>query len=67
VIGVAVGIGGAMLLTRLIRTLLYEVAPTDPPTFVAVALGLAVVALVASYVPARRATRVDPVVAMRPD
>jgi putative ABC transport system permease protein len=67
VIGVVIGIGGAVLLTRLIRTLLYEVTPTDPATFVGVALGLAAVALVASYVPARRATRVDPVVAMRPD
>jgi putative ABC transport system permease protein len=67
VIGVAIGIGGAILLTRLIRTLLYEVTPTDAQVFVVVSLGLAVVALVASYVPARRATRIDPVVAMRPD
>jgi len=67
VIGVAIGVGGAILLTRLIRTLLYEVTPTDAQVFVGVSLGLAAVALVASYVPARRATRIDPVVAMRPD
>jgi putative ABC transport system permease protein len=66
-IGVAIGVGGAILLTRLIRTLLYEVTPTDAQVFVGVSVGLAVVALVASYVPALRATRVDPVVAMRPD
>jgi putative ABC transport system permease protein len=67
VIGVAIGVGGAILLTRLIRTLLYEVTPTDPEVFLGVSIGLAVVALIASYVPARRATRIDPVVAMRPD
>jgi putative ABC transport system permease protein len=66
-VGVAIGIGGSLWLAGLLRSLLYEVKPTDPATFVGVAVGLAVVALVASYVPARRATRVDPVVAMRPD
>jgi putative ABC transport system permease protein len=67
VVGVVLGIGGALLLTGLISKLLYEVKPTDPATFVGVALGLATLALVASYVPARRATRIDPIVAMKPD
>jgi putative ABC transport system permease protein len=65
VVGVAVGIGCALALTRLIGMLLYDVAPNDPGTFVAVAATLTVVALAACYIPARRATRVDAVVALR--
>jgi len=64
-IGIAVGILGALLLTRLMSSLLFEVAPTDPFTFVAVGLLLATVALLASYIPARRAARVNPMVALR--
>ena len=64
-IGVAVGLGGAFGLTRLIATRLFEVSPTDPLTFAAVAALLILVALVASYLPARRAARVDPIVALR--
>ena len=63
--GIALGAAGAFLLTRLMSGLLFEVQPTDPLTFAAVALVLGGVAIVASYVPGRRATRVDPVVALR--
>jgi putative ABC transport system permease protein len=64
-IGVAIGIGGAFALTRLIRTMLFGVSVTDPLTFLAVAMVLATVALAACYIPARRAIRVDPIVALR--
>jgi putative ABC transport system permease protein len=63
--GLAVGIGCALALTRFLTTLLYDVAPNDPATFAAVSAVLALVALAACYVPARRATRVDAVVALR--
>ena len=63
--GVALGLGGALLLTRLMNDLLFGVTPSDPVTFVAVALTLGMVALAASYLPGRRATRVDPSIALR--
>jgi predicted permease len=63
--GTAIGLAAAFVLTRSMGTLLFGVTPTDPVTFILVPLGLAVVALVASYLPARRATRVDPVAALR--
>ena len=64
-IGVVFGTGGAMLLTRLMKGFLFQVTPTDPETFAAVAIFLAAVAFLASYIPARRATRVDPMIALR--
>jgi len=63
--GVAIGIGGAMATTRLIRALLFRIEPTDPVTFVAISAVLVAAAFAASYLPARRATRVDPMVALR--
>ena len=65
--GTALGVAAAFVLTRSMGTLLFGVTPTDPFTFVVVPLGLALVALLASYLPARRATRVDPVTALRAD
>ncbi|MHC4520074.1 MAG: ABC transporter permease [Planctomycetota bacterium] len=63
--GVALGLAGAVAATRLIRSLLYDISPTDPLTFVCVSLLLAGVAPLATYVPARRASRIDPMQALR--
>jgi putative ABC transport system permease protein len=64
-VGLAIGLAGALAATRLLSSLLYGVRPTDAITFAAVSLILLAVALLASYLPARRATRVDPIVALR--
>jgi putative ABC transport system permease protein len=63
--GVAIGIVGGLMLTRLMSGLLYGVRATDPVTYGAVALLLMFVALAACFIPARRAMRVDPMVALR--
>ena len=64
-LGVAIGFIGAMAVTRLMVSLLFAVTPTDAVTFIIAAAGLILVALVACYIPARRATKVDPLVALR--
>jgi putative ABC transport system permease protein len=64
-IGVAIGVAGALGLTRFLSSLLYGIKPTDPLTFIAVPLVLIAVAVLACYIPARRAARIDPMVALR--
>ena len=63
--GLGLGVTGALVLTRLMKSLLFGVTPTDTTTFVIVSLGVTVVSLLACYLPARRATKVDPLVALR--
>lgn len=63
--GIGPGLAGALALTRYLETLLFEVTPTDPTTFVCVSAVLLAAALASSYLPSRRATRVDPMVALR--
>ena len=63
--GISLGLAGAFLLTRLLDTLLFGVTPTDPLTFVVVSFLLVAVAFLASYLPARRATQVNPIEALR--
>jgi len=62
---IAIGLGGALALTRVMKNLLFHVKATDPATFVGIALLFVVVALAGSYIPARRAARIDPMAALR--
>lgn len=64
-VGLGIGLAGAFYLSRYMGSLLFEVRPTDPVSFVGVASGLALIALLASWLPARRAAKVDPIVALR--
>jgi ABC-type antimicrobial peptide transport system permease subunit len=64
-IGVLLGVPATMAATRLVGAQLFGLTPSDPPTFVAAILAISIVALLAAYFPARRATRVDPMVALR--
>jgi putative ABC transport system permease protein len=64
-IGVGIGVAMALGVTRLISSFLFGVKPTDPLTYAAVAVGLAGIAMLACYIPARRALKVDPIVALR--
>ncbi len=66
-IGIVAGVGGGLAATRLIQSLLFQVKPNDPAVIAAVAVLIAMIALAASFVPAWRATRIDPVVALRAD
>jgi putative ABC transport system permease protein len=63
--GIAFGLNGALGLTRLMTTMLFGVEPTDPATFVSISVLIAGVALAACYIPGRKATKVDPLVALR--
>jgi putative ABC transport system permease protein len=65
--GILIGLAGSLLLTRFMNNLLYGVSPTDPRIMLLAAMALTLVALLASYIPARRATKVDPIVALRQD
>ena len=64
-VGLTIGVAGALSVTRLMRSLLFGIGPADPLTLSLMAAILLVVALIASYVPARRAAEVDPMVALR--
>jgi ABC-type antimicrobial peptide transport system permease subunit len=64
-LGVAIGLVGALMLSRFLTSLLFDVKPTDPLAYIVVSLLLLGVAVLASYLPARRAARIDPIIALR--
>ena len=64
-LGLVIGLGGSVVVARLMSALLYGMSPADPLTFAFVPLMLAIVVLVATYIPARRAVKLDPIVALR--
>jgi putative ABC transport system permease protein len=64
-VGVAIGLGASFAFSRLISTLLFGITPNNVSTLVGVSVGLIAIALLACYIPARRATKVDPMVALR--
>jgi ABC-type antimicrobial peptide transport system permease subunit len=66
-IGIGIGVGAALVLSRFLGALLFDVSSSDAATYAGVVVGLGAVALLASYVPSRRATRVDPATALRAD
>ena len=66
-VGLVFGLGGALLLSRTLTTLLFSVSPNDPATLAVVGALLLLTTVLAGYLPARRATRIDPVVALRAD
>jgi putative ABC transport system permease protein len=63
--GILIGVAGAFLITRVMASLLVDVRPTDPATFAAIVLVFATIAMTASWIPARRASRLDPMAAIR--
>ena len=65
IIGIVLGIGGALVVSKMMQQMLFEVAPADPAVYLALSAGLLLVTECASWFPARRATRIDPVIALR--
>jgi len=65
IVGITLGLAAAFALTRFLSSLVFEISSSDPLTFTVIPLSLALISLLACYIPARRATRIDPIVALR--